>query len=211
MQRCADGDEGGDCGRGANTEEIFRTFDEEHSSARETRSPRGVFAEFYAILHEYTLALHASTGSEQDLLTLDALAQAAAVAYARGLANVPQVSFNPGAVLSTAAVYLGKGVMQFASTVFVSTPNGFIVNVPSGWVPRPADNGMGVVFQQPGSIKNANSMRIMYPGADARYPAGYVKFYNEYGQPLTANGVPGSRPDTHIPLDYNGPLIGWPK
>lgn len=76
--------------------------------------------------------------------------------------------------------------------------------VRSGWVSRPADNGKGTVYQSPGADKNADSVRIMDPEADARYPNGYVRFYNSHGQPIDLNGKPGGRPDTHIPRRPDG-------
>ncbi|QZT57907.1 hypothetical protein [Mycolicibacterium austroafricanum] len=85
--------------------------------------------------------------------------------------------------------------------------------VPAGWAARPADNGMGTVYQQPRSVGNSNSMRIMEPGADPRYPNGYVKFTNEHNQPINLDGKPGTRADTHIPRNPDGtyPIPkGWP-
>lgn len=82
-----------------------------------------------------------------------------------------------------------------------------------GWVARPADNGIGTMYQQPGSVGNSNSIRIMEPGADPRYPNRYVKFTNEHNQPITLDGRPGPRAETHIPRNPDGsyPLPkGWP-
>jgi RHS repeat-associated protein len=45
VQACADGDEGGGCGRGANTKEIFTAFDYKNSRLD------GAFAEYYSKLH----------------------------------------------------------------------------------------------------------------------------------------------------------------
>ena len=64
----------------------------------------------------------------------------------------------------------------------------------------------------PGNWKNlphedGNSIRIMDPGADPRYPEGYIRYYNEHGQPLDAIGKPGSQAatimhwETKLPLD----------
>lgn len=94
-------------------------------------------------------------------------------------------------------------------STFVTTPSGTIVPVPGGWTPRSADNGRGIVYQRPGAAGNANMMRIMEP--TARYPSGYLRYYNQYGQPLDAFGKPGPREATHIPLDYHGPIPGLPK
>ena len=80
-----------------------------------------------------------------------------------------------------------------------------------GWKGRVSENGKGEVWQKPesagappGSPKNADSVRIM-EGTD-RYPDGYVRFYNEHGQPVDVNGKPGpaKSPDTHFPIRPDG-------
>lgn len=46
----------------------------------------------------------------------------------------------------------------------------------------------------------------------SRYPTGYVRFYNRYGQPIGLDGLPGPNSATHIPLNRDGtyPLPkGW--
>jgi hypothetical protein len=46
----------------------------------------------------------------------------------------------------------------------------------------------------------------------AQYPNGYVRFYNEHGQPVGLNGKPGPNSATHIPIAPDGtyPLPqGW--
>jgi hypothetical protein len=85
--------------------------------------------------------------------------------------------------------------------------------VPPGWIARPAENGMGTVYQQPGAVGNSNSVRIMEPGAGPRYPNGYVRFTNEHNQPITLDGKPGTRAETHIPRNPDGSFPipkGWP-
>lgn len=74
--------------------------------------------------------------------------------------------------------------------------------VKAGWPSRVADDGKGTVWQAPGSTGNANMLRVMEP--TERYPNGYVRFYNEHGQPIGLNGKPGPRPDTHIPRNPDG-------
>lgn len=74
--------------------------------------------------------------------------------------------------------------------------------VKEGWTSRVADNGNGTVWQAPGSTGNANTLRVM--GPDGRYPNGYVRFYNEHGQPIGLDGKPGLRSDTHIPRGPDG-------
>jgi len=76
--------------------------------------------------------------------------------------------------------------------------NGF--EIPSNYIAEPADPGPGWVFRAPGSTGDANTIRIMESGADPRYPNGYVRYYNQYGQPLDVNGNPAGQPETHIPL-----------
>ncbi|KZF06610.1 hypothetical protein A2J03_24225 [Rhodococcus sp. EPR-157] len=83
-------------------------------------------------------------------------------------------------------------------------------SVPAGWVNSPARNGRGEVWQKPGSTGNNDSMRIMDPSA--RYPNGYVRYYNEHGQPIDLNGKPGPQSSTHIPIEPDGSFAvpkGW--
>ncbi|WP_405583393.1 polymorphic toxin-type HINT domain-containing protein [Streptomyces sp. NBC_01092] len=78
------------------------------------------------------------------------------------------------------------------------------------WVARAADNGKGSVWQKPGSTGNADMLRVMNP--TGRYPDGYVRFTNKHGQPIGLDGKPGSKADTHIPMNPDGtyPLpVGW--
>lgn len=81
----------------------------------------------------------------------------------------------------------------------------------ANWKGRVANNDKGAVWQDPDSVNppkgtpsDANSVRIMDP--DKRYPKGYVRFYNEHGQPLTLEGRPGPKNDasTHIPRHSDG-------
>jgi hypothetical protein len=102
----------------------------------------------------------------------------------------------------------GLNVVQSSGRTFVSTPGGTTYDIPEGWIPRVADNGRGIVYQRPGSAGNANMIRIMDP--TAKYPSGYVRYYNPGGQPLDVFGNPGLPSATHIPQDYQGPWPGWP-
>jgi hypothetical protein len=86
---------------------------------------------------------------------------------------------------------------------------GTSVSIPEGWVARVADNGKGIVYQRPGATGNADMIRIMDP--TIRYSSGYVRYYNQHGQPLDVLGKPGPRDATHIPLNYQGPILGWPQ
>ncbi len=81
-------------------------------------------------------------------------------------------------------------------------------SVPPGWSARIADDGQGVVFQRPGAVGNADMIRIM--DATAKYPEGYIRIYNSYGQPVDVYGKPGPPADTHVPVGYRGPWPWWP-
>jgi hypothetical protein len=82
----------------------------------------------------------------------------------------------------------------------VARPGG----VKPDWVASPARNGKGTVYQSPGASGNASQVRVMDPGADPRYPDGYVRFYNDSGQPLSLSGKPGPNSETHIPRNPDG-------
>ncbi|WP_148086376.1 RHS repeat-associated core domain-containing protein [Micromonospora sp. HM5-17] len=81
--------------------------------------------------------------------------------------------------------------------------------VPSGWMPRVANNGKGVVFQRSGAQGNADMIRVMDP--TPMYPQGYVRIHNSHGQPVDVNGKPGSKAATHIPLGGSDPWNWWPS
>ncbi|WP_156934861.1 hypothetical protein [Pseudonocardia spinosispora] len=78
--------------------------------------------------------------------------------------------------------------------------------VKPGWQSRPADNGKGTVYQDPAraGVDNGNQVRVMDPGADRRYPDGYVRFYNKNNQPVGLDGKPGNNAHTHIPQRSDG-------
>jgi RHS repeat-associated protein len=100
---------------------------------------------------------------------------------------------------------------QSSDYKFVGTSNGYLVRVPANWESRVANNGQGLVVQDPtvDPNSNANMIRIMDP--TTRYPEGYVVYYNEQAQPLDIYGGVSSGPEaTHIPLNYIGPLPAWP-
>lgn len=81
--------------------------------------------------------------------------------------------------------------------------------VPDGWTYRVADSGKGVVFQRPDAVGNADMIRVMDP--TTRYPSGYTRIYNSYGQPVDVYGKPGPQSATHIPIGYDGPWPWWPE
>jgi hypothetical protein len=103
----------------------------------------------------------------------------------------------------------GSRAVTSSGKTFVTTPQGMTYEIPAGWKGRVADNGKGLVFQKPGSIGSANMIRIMDP--TPKYPNGYVRVYNDGGQPLDVFGKPGSKAATHIPSEYRGPWVGWPS
>jgi hypothetical protein len=92
-------------------------------------------------------------------------------------------------------------------------PTGRVFPIPAGWAYKGRTrNDQGTIWQRVGATGNADSIRIVdASGADPRYPNGYLRYYNSLGQPLDVNGKPGDRASTHIPLDYIGPIPGWPK
>jgi hypothetical protein len=75
--------------------------------------------------------------------------------------------------------------------------------IPPNYVAEPANNGQGWVFRAPGTSGNASIIRVAE--ANSRNPTGYVRYYNSYGQPLTAEGKPGPDSDTHLPLRPDDP------
>ncbi len=82
--------------------------------------------------------------------------------------------------------------------------------VSDDWVLRVADSGKGRVWQAPGATGDANSLRMMDPTPE--YPNGYVRFYNDYGQPIGLDGKPGPNAMTHIPINPDGTFptpTGW--
>jgi RHS repeat-associated protein len=72
------------------------------------------------------------------------------------------------------------------------------VTIPSDYTSRPADNGKGTVYQAPGATGNADVIRVMDP--TTRYPDGYVRIYNNHGQPVNVDGQPLGPAETHLPI-----------
>lgn len=104
----------------------------------------------------------------------------------------------------------GRSPAPVGATSPDKSPGRLPDGVAPDWQARPSDNGKGQVWQPSGSEGNANQIRIM--DGTPRYPNGYVRFYNEHGQPVNLNGKPGSRAETHIPRNSDGsyPLPeGW--
>jgi hypothetical protein len=73
-----------------------------------------------------------------------------------------------------------------------------------------ARTGKGIVLRRPGTTGNPNTIRVM--GKTDRYPDGYLRYYNEEGQPINPRtGKSGTQEETHIEPDYNGPFKNFPK
>jgi hypothetical protein len=99
----------------------------------------------------------------------------------------------------------------FVAMVFIIGHNGTIVPVPEGWIAEVARDGKGMVYQDPAYYGKGNRNMIRIADPNFRNPSGYVRYYNSYGQALTVNGKTGTEAETHIPLDYKGPLEWWPN
>ncbi|MET9210493.1 MULTISPECIES: hypothetical protein [unclassified Nocardia] len=85
-------------------------------------------------------------------------------------------------------------------------------HVPQDWNVRRADNDKGWVWQKEGAANpNGNMFREGEP--TSKYPDGYVRYYNEHGQPVKLDGKPGSNAETHFPKNPDGTYPvpkGWP-
>ncbi len=99
-----------------------------------------------------------------------------------------------------------------SSRIFYATPEGQLIEAPAGYEAVTAENGSGLVLKPSGQVLGENSNIIRYGEPNTQNPNGYFRYYNGYGQPLNpATGQPGSNPITHIPLNYQGPLNGYPR
>ena len=76
------------------------------------------------------------------------------------------------------------------------------VVIPAGYVLESGGMGQPIIFRKPGTTGNAGTIRIMPPGGHPKYPYpnGYMRWYNEGGQPLNEAGKPGSQTETHFGL-----------
>jgi hypothetical protein len=91
-----------------------------------------------------------------------------------------------------------------------ATGGGRPAGVKPGWVRRRVNNDQGWIYQRPGAVGDADSVRIMDP--TPQYPNGYVRFTNRYNQPVDLEGKPTGNATTHIPIRPDGtyPLPqGW--
>lgn len=127
-----------------------------------------------------------------------------------GMGNVSEAQV--GALLGRAAALVGRyGPRAIALSAVPYRAYQFFQRnpIPSTWVGRLADNRWGLVWQRGGAVSNADMIRLGLP--DAQNPLGYIRFYNAFGQPLNVLGRTGTALETHIPLNYKGPVIGWPR
>jgi RHS repeat-associated protein len=119
--------------------------------------------------------------------------------------------FNGGELAAStllgAALGIGSTQRADASLSFIDGKGAGLPRKLPNWSSRRADNDKGWVYQAPGPHvhKDANSFRVMDP--TDMYPNGYVRFYNQIGQPIDVNGKPTGRAETHFPRDWAGP---WP-
>ena len=123
---------------------------------------------------------------------------------AEGVSGLAALASIPLGVSGAAGAFRGIGAEVEGAGA--ATPAGAPLGVKGGWFPRVADNGKGTVWQDLESYGvgngNQNSIRIADP--TDQYPNGYVRFYNDQGQPIGLNGKPGSRSDTHVPIRSDG-------
>lgn len=81
----------------------------------------------------------------------------------------------------------------------ITTSAGVALRIPPRYTANVAENGKGIVYRPIGSTGNASTIRIMDP--TERYPKGYARIYNKYGQPINpSTGKPDSDEKTHIGL-----------
>ncbi|WZH36376.1 MAG: DUF6531 domain-containing protein [Microbacterium enclense] len=153
------------------------------------------------------LLSNAASGAAISTVTAGALNR---IPASNAVARLDEVPVRPSVTDTT--------VIPSGGTTFVATPQGTIYDVPSGWAFREANNGKGLVAQDPdmvgvinaGNNTDSNTIRIMDP--TDRYPNGYSRYSNDVGQWLDpTTGKPGSKPASHIPADYEGIYLQWPQ
>lgn len=106
---------------------------------------------------------------------------------------------------STSLIALSRATKAGAeagrATRFVTTPRGTTFDIPKGWAAREADNGKGIVYQQPGAEGNVDSIRIMEP--TAKYPKGLLPLLQRARPAVERRGqarVEGQRRAWHVRL-----------
>jgi len=215
---------------GGGTLENTLKFFKEHGKHKDK------FKNYYTAVYNAEMAFANSVHdglTQQELQTILAYEGGAESERMRVVSSLPQAEFSSGMVIPRTSLAFRGAQMGFPLLPEITNPkedqevfigfeaagavvayrfvkgwSGTLVPVPADWIGRVADNGQGMIYQQPGASGNANSIRIMDP--NAQNPNGYIRYYNELGQPLTVDGSPGNRSKTHIPLDYVGELPEWP-
>jgi RHS repeat-associated protein len=129
-------------------------------------------------------------------------AQAGADLIARGAAN-----FYDN-IKGLAQTWYDNSCGGSNSGIFVTTPRGVTYKIPDGYWSEEAANGKGIVYRPLGSTNNEDAIRIMEP--TARYPQGFVRIYNKYGQPVDYAGKPLGPAETHIAEEEIGPFPDLP-
>jgi RHS repeat-associated protein len=125
-QACADGDEGGVCGYGANIEHIYKSFSKERGGMY-----GGLFAEYYAKLHAAHMAILRDDPYAQDYI------MGANAAYQYAINYVPQTDFKLSPIIDPISAYrfaettisLGRDFLAFTSWAFIPNPNGINGNL----------------------------------------------------------------------------------
>jgi RHS repeat-associated protein len=90
--------------------------------------------------------------------------------------TISDVTPTTGVITDTGVIPPSVNIESLGATdtgyKFVSTPDGNLIRVPENWDGRIANNGRGLVFQDPEATGNANMIRIMDP--TPAYPQGYA-------------------------------------
>jgi RHS repeat-associated protein len=163
----------------------------------------------YALKHPITPAQSAALQGENAAVSIIMIGMAARGSQAAtdeelasAEATAAQAAEDAGATGTGTARTMVNGVPQpVAAGETVVGPGGTAVQIPAGYVAEPAANGNGIVYRPAGSTGDANTIRVMGPDAQGRYPQGYVRIYNSSGQPVVpSTGKPGSQATTHSPL-----------
>jgi hypothetical protein len=126
-----------------------------------------------------------------------------------GITGAPSI---PGVEYETSEVpgEVETIVEQTGGTYYV-TNSGHVIETPPGYSGVTAQNGKGLVLLPAGQTLNNNSDIIRYGEPNAQSPQEYFRYYNGLGQPLVpTTGQPGPNSATHPPINYVGPLKGYP-
>jgi len=95
---------------------------------------------------------------------------------------------------------------------YVVTPMGTTIKVPAGYVAVQSQNGKGIVLLPKGQSLKDNRGIIRYSDPSPGNKTGAIRYYNKDGQPLNPKtGKSGTQDQTHIPENYSGEFVGYPK